>query len=157
MCVPWFMIFSTLRFACGQIPESVNIPYNQAFLEEGGLAPSAAANTVISFKGRVIIVVGNRNNYPAKVGKGLLQYTAWYIICSCILSFVTFYEHNRCAFTKICMNNNRTRLSTNQRVCTPDTNQSQLTSIVHGCVWREKHFLFWSVFFTYFRFLKVGI
>jgi len=60
-------------FACGQIPESVNIPYNQAFLEEGGLAPSAAANTVISFKGRVIIVVGNRNNYPAKVGKMLLQ------------------------------------------------------------------------------------
>jgi len=61
------------EFACGQIPESVNIPYNQAFLEEGGLAPSAAANTVISFKGRVIIVVGNRNNYPAKVGAEFVQ------------------------------------------------------------------------------------
>ena len=81
VCVPWFIVFSTLRFACGQIPESVNIPYNQAFLEEGGLAPSTAANTVISFKGRVIVVVGNRNNYPAKVGKRLLQCTAKYIIC----------------------------------------------------------------------------
>jgi len=61
------------EFACGQIPESVNIPYNQAFLEEGGLAPSTAANTVISFKGRVIVVVGNRNNYPAKVGAELVK------------------------------------------------------------------------------------
>ncbi|XP_078369645.1 TBC domain-containing protein kinase-like protein isoform X2 [Oculina patagonica] len=61
------------EFACGQIPESVNIPYNQAFLEDGGLAPSSAANTVISFKGRVIIVVGNRHNYPAKVGAELVK------------------------------------------------------------------------------------
>lgn len=61
------------EFACGQIPESVNIPYNQAFLEEGGLAPSPAANTLISFKGRVIIVAGNRNNYPVKVGTELVQ------------------------------------------------------------------------------------
>ena len=55
------------RFSCGQLADSVNIPYNQAFLEEGGLAPSNAANVVNSFKGRVIVVVGNRANYPAKV------------------------------------------------------------------------------------------
>ena len=55
------------RFSCGQLADSVNIPYNQAFLEEGGLAPSNAANVVNSFKGRVIVVVGNRGNYPAKV------------------------------------------------------------------------------------------
>lgn len=63
---PWLSC-STHRFVCGQIPESVNIPYNQAFLEEGGLAPSPTANTLNSFKGRVIIVVGGRANYPAKV------------------------------------------------------------------------------------------
>jgi len=63
----------TDEFACGQIPESINIPYNQAFLEEGGLAPSAAANTLNSFKGRVIIVVGSRANYPAKVAAELVQ------------------------------------------------------------------------------------
>ena len=45
----------------------MNIPYNQAFLEEGGLAPSASASTLNSFKGRIIVVVGNRANYPAKV------------------------------------------------------------------------------------------
>jgi len=61
------------EFVCGQIPESVNIPYNQAFLEEGGLAPSPAANTLNSFKGRIIIVVGNRANYPAKVGAELVK------------------------------------------------------------------------------------
>ena len=46
----------------------MNIPYNQAFLEEGGLAPSTAANTLNSLKGRIImVVVGSRANYPAKV------------------------------------------------------------------------------------------
>ena len=70
-CLPW-SFSSTSRFACGQIPESINIPYNQAFLEEGGLAPSAAANTLNSFKGRVIIVVGSRANYPAKVSYDLI-------------------------------------------------------------------------------------
>ena len=79
------------RFSCGQVADSVNIPYNQAFLEEGGLAPSNAANVVNSFKGRVIVVVGNRANYPAKVclsswvnslrkTKTLqVQYGFWYI------------------------------------------------------------------------------
>lgn len=61
------------EFACGQLPESVNIPYNQAFLEEGGLAPSASASTLNSFKGRIIVVVGNRANYPAKVGAELVK------------------------------------------------------------------------------------
>lgn len=110
-------MFSTLRFACGQIPESVNIPYNQAFLEEGGLAPSAAANTVISFKGRVIVVVGNRNNYPAKVGKTLLQCTTWYTICCYIPSFVTF-SNTIDVFAKIYVNNSHTSLSSNQSVYT---------------------------------------
>lgn len=61
------------EFSCGQVADSVNIPYNQAFLEEGGLAPSNAANVVNSFKGRVIVVVGNRANYPAKVGAELVK------------------------------------------------------------------------------------
>lgn len=126
MCVPWFIIFSTLRFACGQIPESVNIPYNQAFLEEGGLAPSAAANTVISFKGRVIVVVGNRNNYPAKVRK---RVTSMYSVVYHLSSFVTF--RNTTQLTQFII----------QSACVllVLTNHSSLRSSTPVFVWREKH------------------
>lgn len=143
------------RFACGQILESVNIPYNQAFLEEGGLAPSTAANTVISFKGRVIVVVGNRNNYPAKVGKRLLQCTAKYIICFyTIPSFVTFYWHNGCVCEALC--EQQPHKFINQSAFLVLTNHSSLRSYTPAFVWHGKQFLFRSVVLTYFRFLEVG-
>ncbi|XP_031552382.1 TBC domain-containing protein kinase-like protein isoform X2 [Actinia tenebrosa] len=61
------------EFHRGQVAGSVNIPFNQAFLEDGALAQSNASATLANFKGKIVIVMGNKTNYPAKIGAGLVK------------------------------------------------------------------------------------
>ncbi|XP_077983760.1 TBC domain-containing protein kinase-like protein [Glandiceps talaboti] len=47
-------------FNRGHIPNSVNIPFNQAFSPEGDLVPCPAVTTLYGYKGRVIAILANK-------------------------------------------------------------------------------------------------
>ncbi|EDO40792.1 predicted protein [Nematostella vectensis] len=57
----------------GQITGNVNIPFNQAFTEDGTLAQSPAAATLATFKGKIVVIMGNKTNYPAKIAAELVD------------------------------------------------------------------------------------
>lgn len=63
-------------FNRGHIPQSVNMPFNQAFAPEGDLVACPAVTQLNNHKGRVIVVVGNRgNNAPnVSISKYVLLY-----------------------------------------------------------------------------------
>ena len=60
----------TNRFVRGNIPGSLNIPFNQAFSPEGDLVPCKAVTLIFNHKGRVVVVVGNRGKNAANVSTG---------------------------------------------------------------------------------------
>uniref|UniRef100_UPI00398F4B54 TBC domain-containing protein kinase-like protein n=1 Tax=Pristiophorus japonicus TaxID=55135 RepID=UPI00398F4B54 len=52
-------IRSSEEFTRGHISGSINIPYSSAFSPDGDLIPCASTSLLQSFKGRVIVIVGN--------------------------------------------------------------------------------------------------
>ncbi|GCC26299.1 hypothetical protein chiPu_0004715 [Chiloscyllium punctatum] len=48
-----------MRFTRGHISGSINIPYSSAFSLDGELIQCASTSLLQSFKGRVVVIVGN--------------------------------------------------------------------------------------------------
>ncbi|XP_033632187.1 TBC domain-containing protein kinase-like protein [Asterias rubens] len=70
MCVD---VRSSEEFVRGNIPGSLNIPFNQAFSPEGDLVPCKAVTLIFNHKGRVVVVVGNRGKNAANFATQLVR------------------------------------------------------------------------------------
>ncbi|XP_022084474.1 TBC domain-containing protein kinase-like protein [Acanthaster planci] len=64
---------SSEDFVRGNIPGSVNIPFNQAFSPEGDLVLCKAVTLLNNHKGRVVVVVGNRGKNASNFATQLVR------------------------------------------------------------------------------------
>ncbi|XP_072022504.1 TBC domain-containing protein kinase-like protein [Amphiura filiformis] len=53
------------EFVRGNIPGSINIPFNSAFSPEGDLLPCSPVTALYNHKGRIVVCVGNKNSKNA--------------------------------------------------------------------------------------------